>query len=314
MTRLITALFLILPLATHTLDLRLAPDAVFCRDAVAGGLRLIFAEGVDAAGEGCQWLWGFELGAQRAQNGGFTFLNPHAALRLAPSISLGTYFRFSPFAAVGAGYAFFENESGRTDAPGAFAASGLHLSWRLTGRLSLDLEGGGRAFLMREMRVVNAFASLGCSFRLGGTPPDPAVAALFSRLKAAQSRLPANPDLRLALEDGRILISASAYRIGRAACEPETAGSLEVLAGVIAQERGGIPDLIIRITGHGDASGGERLNEALSLARAHAIERLLTEGGIPAAVLSCEGRGSREARAAAVDAADRRVEIRIGIR
>jgi len=51
-------------------------------------------------------------------------------------------------------------------------------------------------------------------------------------------------------------------------------------------------DSAIAITGHSDASGDETWNQLLSVARAQAVANYITRGGIAAARLQVEGRGS----------------------
>lgn len=69
-----------------------------------------------------------------------------------------------------------------------------------------------------------------------------------------------------------------------------TASSLDQIAGIVAaaQTR---PAISVRISGHTDATGSDKLNDALSLERATQVRSLLQEKGIPARLISVTSHG-----------------------
>lgn len=69
-----------------------------------------------------------------------------------------------------------------------------------------------------------------------------------------------------------------------------TPASLAQIPGIVAasQQRAAIS---VRISGHTDTTGTDRLNDALSLERAQAVRHLLEQKGVPARVMSVSSHG-----------------------
>ncbi|MDO9158507.1 MAG: OmpA family protein [Burkholderiaceae bacterium] len=96
-------------------------------------------------------------------------------------------------------------------------------------------------------------------------------------------------------------------------------GRAEIRAGLrpvldaFAQGLGNQPNMDVRVVGHTDSTGGDAINNPLSVNRAAAVRDYLTSRGVDGRRVQIDGRGSREPvtdnRTDAGRAANRRVEI-----
>jgi len=99
------------------------------------------------------------------------------------------------------------------------------------------------------------------------------------------------------------------FAVGSAAIEPRLRPVLDAFANGL----GGQPGMIVRVVGHTDNTGGDAINDPLSLHRAESVRNYLEDRGIAAGRIEVAGRGSREPVAsndsAEGRAKNRRVEI-----
>lgn len=73
--------------------------------------------------------------------------------------------------------------------------------------------------------------------------------------------------------------------------QPESYGAIKEIADVLKASSG----MKLKITGHTDSDGDEKLNLALSLKRANAVKAILIkEFSIEESRLTCEGKGESE--------------------
>ena len=97
------------------------------------------------------------------------------------------------------------------------------------------------------------------------------------------------------------------FEVNSAALKPELRSVLDQFA------QGLDATLQVRIVGHTDSTGGDAINDPLSLRRAQTVRDYLDTRGVPAGRMTIEGRGSREPLAEngteAGRAKNRRVEI-----
>ncbi len=97
------------------------------------------------------------------------------------------------------------------------------------------------------------------------------------------------------------------FDVGSASLRPELRGVLDQFA------QGLDGSLAVRVIGHTDSSGGDAINDPLSLRRAQTVRDYLDSRGVAASRMTVEGRGSREPVAdnasEAGRAKNRRVEI-----
>ncbi len=96
---------------------------------------------------------------------------------------------------------------------------------------------------------------------------------------------------------------------GRAEIRP----GLRPVLDAFAQGLGNQPNMDVRVVGHTDSTGGDAINNPLSVNRAAAVRDYLTSRGVDGRRVQIDGRGSREPvadnRTDAGRAANRRVEI-----
>jgi outer membrane protein OmpA-like peptidoglycan-associated protein len=89
--------------------------------------------------------------------------------------------------------------------------------------------------------------------------------------------------------------------------KPELRGVLDQLA------QGLDTTVLVRVIGHTDSTGGDAVNDPLSLRRAQTVRDYLDTRGVPTARMQIEGRGAREPVAdnatEAGRARNRRVEV-----
>lgn len=101
------------------------------------------------------------------------------------------------------------------------------------------------------------------------------------------------------------------FRTSEASLPPEVVNRLARLGRVLVE----LGDVEIQVEGHADARGEERVNLALSAARAETVRAVLLDAGLAGEQVQTIAHGSAEARAAADDpdglAFDRRVDIRL---
>jgi outer membrane protein OmpA-like peptidoglycan-associated protein len=118
----------------------------------------------------------------------------------------------------------------------------------------------------------------------------------------------ANNELKLAIP------SDVSFDVGRSAIKRNFAPVLDQFAAGLR----GNPNAEVRIVGHTDNTGGDAINNPLSVERAASTRDYLVARGVPATAFRIEGRGSREPIADnATDAGraqNRRVEIYVGDR
>jgi outer membrane protein OmpA-like peptidoglycan-associated protein len=118
------------------------------------------------------------------------------------------------------------------------------------------------------------------------------------------------PDNQLKLE----VPSDISFAVGRADLNPRLRPILDQFANGLAQQQG----TEVRIIGHTDNTGGDALNDRLSLERAQSVRGYLLGRGVRADTIQVAGRGEREPVAdnstEAGRAQNRRVEIFLGER
>ena len=97
------------------------------------------------------------------------------------------------------------------------------------------------------------------------------------------------------------------FDVGSATLKPELRGVLNQFA------QGLDTTILVRVIGHTDSTGGDAVNDPLSLRRAQSVRDYLDTRGVPVSRMAIEGRGSREPLADngsdAGRAKNRRVEI-----
>ncbi|RYF75145.1 MAG: OmpA family protein, partial [Comamonadaceae bacterium] len=135
------------------------------------------------------------------------------------------------------------------------------------------------------------------------------LAALKSALEAATQGLGVTIEKTDDNQLHVVLPSDRSFDVGRANIKRDMAGVLDKVAeGLRSATRASI-----LIVGHTDSTGSEPLNERLSQTRANNARTHLLSRGLPADIVSTEGRGSSEPVAendsAAGRAQNRRVEI-----
>jgi outer membrane protein OmpA-like peptidoglycan-associated protein len=100
------------------------------------------------------------------------------------------------------------------------------------------------------------------------------------------------------------------FATGSAAIKPELRGVLDAFAKGLNSGGSGT---LVRVVGHTDSTGGDAINNPLSLDRAQSVRNFLQDRGIAASRIDVVGRGSREPVAsnetAEGRAENRRVEI-----
>lgn len=118
------------------------------------------------------------------------------------------------------------------------------------------------------------------------------------------------PDNQLKLE----VPSDISFAVGRADLNPRLRPILDQFASGLGQQ----PNTEVRIIGHTDNTGGDALNDRLSLERAQSVRNYLVDRGVRADTIQVAGRGEREPVAdngtEAGRAKNRRVEIFLGER
>ncbi|MBK6007498.1 OmpA family protein [Ramlibacter ginsenosidimutans] len=118
------------------------------------------------------------------------------------------------------------------------------------------------------------------------------------------------PDNQLKLE----VPSDISFAVGRADINPRLRPILDQFASGL----GGQANTEVRIVGHTDNTGGDALNDRLSLERAESVKNYLVDRGVRADSIQVAGRGEREPVAdnstEAGRARNRRVEIFLGER
>lgn len=116
------------------------------------------------------------------------------------------------------------------------------------------------------------------------------------------------PDNQLKLE----VPSDVSFRVGRADIEPAFRPVLDRFAQTLSAN----PGTTVRIIGHTDSTGGNAINEPLSVDRAASVRAYLADRGVAMQRIAIDGRGAREPVADntsdAGRARNRRVEILIG--
>ena len=99
------------------------------------------------------------------------------------------------------------------------------------------------------------------------------------------------------------------FATGRYDIQPRLMPILDQFAQGLNQQ----PSMEVRIVGHTDSTGSDAINNPLSVNRAASVRDYLTARGVPAGVISIDGRGAREPIASndTVDgrARNRRVEM-----
>lgn len=102
------------------------------------------------------------------------------------------------------------------------------------------------------------------------------------------------------------------FRVGRADIEPAFRPVLDRFAQTLTAH----PATTVRIIGHTDSTGGDAINQPLSVDRADSVRAYLAERGVAIQRIAIEGRGAREPVADnATDAGrarNRRVDVLIG--
>ena len=129
--------------------------------------------------------------------------------------------------------------------------------------------------------------------------------------KAAMERSTAGTGITVArTADNQLQVSVPSdisFDVGSAALKPELRGVLDQFA------QGLDATVLVRVIGHTDSTGGDAVNDPLSLRRAQTVRDYLDTRGVPPSRMQIEGRGSREPVAdnatEAGRAQNRRVEI-----
>jgi outer membrane protein OmpA-like peptidoglycan-associated protein len=102
------------------------------------------------------------------------------------------------------------------------------------------------------------------------------------------------------------------FRTGRADIEPNFRPVLDRFAQTLTAN----PQTTLRIVGHTDSTGGDAVNEPLSVNRAASVRGYLVERGVAAQRIAIDGRGAREPIADNASEAgrsrNRRVEMFVG--
>jgi outer membrane protein OmpA-like peptidoglycan-associated protein len=116
------------------------------------------------------------------------------------------------------------------------------------------------------------------------------------------------PDNQLKLE----VPSDVSFRVGRADIEPAFRPVLDRFAQTLSAN----PGTTVRIIGHTDSTGGDAINEPLSVDRAESVRAYLADRGVAMQRVAIDGRGAREPVADntsdAGRARNRRVDVLIG--
>jgi OOP family OmpA-OmpF porin len=90
-------------------------------------------------------------------------------------------------------------------------------------------------------------------------------------------------------------VSADAlFAFGRAGAGDLQAGGRAEVARIAGELRNAKALRAVRVIGHTDLIGGDQANQALSRQRAETVRQLLIDEGVPARVISAEGRGESE--------------------
>jgi outer membrane protein OmpA-like peptidoglycan-associated protein len=169
--------------------------------------------------------------------------------------------------------------------------------WELTAGLALGL---GRAPPLVS-RLPRAAAPAGAAAPVP-RPSEPLIAALAGVAARAGFEVVDADD------DWRVVVAGDAFPSGSAVLPAEVRASLAELGGVLAPAAAQL-----RVIGHTDHTGSERVNQRLSERRALAVRDALLAGGLDPERISALGYGSALPRAsgetAAGRAANRRVEI-----
>ena len=129
--------------------------------------------------------------------------------------------------------------------------------------------------------------------------------------KAAMERATAGTNVTIArTPDNQLQVSLPndiSFDIGSAALKPELRSVLDQLA------QGLDANVLVRVIGHTDSTGGDAVTDPLSLRRAQTVRDYLDTRGVAADRMQIEGRGAREPVAdnatEAGRAKNRRVEI-----
>jgi outer membrane protein OmpA-like peptidoglycan-associated protein len=129
--------------------------------------------------------------------------------------------------------------------------------------------------------------------------------------RQAMERASAGTGIQVAkTADNRLKVNVPAdfsFDVGRADIKPVMRPVLDELG------RNLEPNMRLAVIGHTDSTGGDAINDPLSVERALAVRDYLSRNGVPASRISTEGQGSRQPVASnATDAGraqNRRVEI-----
>ena len=88
----------------------------------------------------------------------------------------------------------------------------------------------------------------------------------------------------------KLILKNIFFKSGKAELQPESKTELDRLAKLMLQ----YPNLIVEISGHTDAQGGDELNQKLSVKRAQAVADYLIAGGIAAKRIKVVGYGEAQ--------------------
>ena len=129
--------------------------------------------------------------------------------------------------------------------------------------------------------------------------------------KAAMERATAGTGISVdKTRDNQLQVSVPSdisFDVGSAMLKPELRGVLDQFA------QGLDTTILVRVIGHTDSTGGDAINDPLSMRRAQSVRDYLDVRGVPVSRMAIEGRGSREPMADnnsdAGRAKNRRVEI-----
>jgi OOP family OmpA-OmpF porin len=110
----------------------------------------------------------------------------------------------------------------------------------------------------------------------------------------------------------KVTFAADAFfDTGKSAIKPEAKAKL---ADLVDKTKGIALEVIIAV-GHADSTGGDALNQKLSIARAEAVKKVLVEKGIEKNRVYTEGKGSKapvaDNKTAEGRAKNRRVEVEV---